>query len=130
MILSIYHNLPETSAACFQRFPENPSLTDHTVTNFVPASLKLLNRDCHIDRRHSDSANMTNFAQQNSEIENVEIAKETEIETKTTECPTYQNTSLMSGIIFYIYTNHLILMSGPCHLDRAWNDEFSVECLF
>ena len=48
---------------------------------------------------------MTNFAQQNSEIENVEIAKETEIETKTTECPTYQNTSLMSGTYDFLYTN-------------------------
>ena len=47
---------------------------------------------------------MTNFAHQNSEIENVEIAKETEIDTKTTECPTYQNTSLMSGMIFLIFT--------------------------
>ena len=44
---------------------------------------------------------MTNFAHQNSEIENVEIEKETEIDTKTTECPTYQNTSLMSGMIFF-----------------------------
>ena len=60
-----------------------------------------------LDRRHSDSANMTNFAHQNSEIENVEIAKETEIDTKTTECPTYQNTSLMSGIIFYIYVSFM-----------------------
>ena len=53
-----------------------------------------------LDRRHSDSANMTNFPHQNSEIENVEIAKETEIDTETTECPTYQNTSLMSGKAF------------------------------
>ena len=58
-----------------------------------------------LDRRHSDSANMTNFAHQNSEIDNVEIAEETEIDTKTTECPTYQNTSLMSGIIF-VYNSH------------------------
>jgi hypothetical protein len=35
VILSIYRkpagNLPETSAAGFRRFPDNPSLTDHTV---------------------------------------------------------------------------------------------------
>ena len=117
MILSIYQKPARNLCG---RFPENPSLTNHTVTNFVPASLKLLNRDCHIDRRHSDSANMTNFAQQNSEIENVEIEKEPEIDTKTTECPTYQNTSLMSGMIFLIFTliiYHLLLMSSSCHLD-------------
>jgi hypothetical protein len=36
LILSIYQkpakNLPETSTAGFRRFPDNPSLTDHTVT--------------------------------------------------------------------------------------------------
>ena len=26
--------------------------------------------------------------------------------------------------------DNLGLMSGSCHLDRALNDEFSVECLF
>ena len=50
---------------------------------------------------------MTNFAHQNSEIDNLEIAKETEIETKTTDCPTYQNTSLMSGMI-PIFVNNSI----------------------
>ena len=50
---------------------------------------------------------MTNFAHQNSEIENVEIAKETEIDTKTTECPTYQNTSLLSGMILFYSCNNI-----------------------
>ena len=40
------------------------------------------------------------------------------------------------GNFFYEYTSISILpkyicfMSGSCHLDRALNDEFSVECLF
>ena len=51
-----------------------------------------------LDRRHSDSANMANFAQQNSEPLHDNDARSK----PSTECPTYQNTSLMSGMYHWI----------------------------
>ena len=43
--------------------------------------------------------------------------------------PTWPKSFLFILHSVFVYIT-LILMSGSCHLDRASNDEFSVECLF
>ena len=40
------------------------------------------------------------------------------------------NLTLYLTFLDQVFWKNIGVMSGSCHLDRASNDEFSVECLF